>query len=330
MKKWGSKVLFLAGFLLCIFPLVSNVITRWQQEEAISTYQTAVEHEKNIDLEKIWEEAGKYNEMLYQFRGEVVDQVNLYEESYYNSQLDCSGTGIMGSLEIPKIDVNLPIYHGTEETSLSNGVGHLKGTSLPVGGKNTHSVLSGHRGLPSSKLLVRLDEIQEGDYFFIRSCNRTLAYKVKEIKVVEPENVSSLDIRNGQDLVSLVTCTPYGINTHRLIVTGERVEYEEGIYESIQPSVPSLRELIFMFLPFILLLFMLGMNYKDRRHLKRGKVKKNSSCSKRSAVDICNISDSTGKYIGHTAGRYKKRIRSDCPDRRKRKYKKRKRRISMC
>lgn len=170
----------------------------------------------------------------------------------------------MGSLDIPKINVELPIYHGTDDTALSNGIGHLQGTSLPTGGENTHCVLTGHRGLPSSKLLIRLDEMKEGDLFFLRIGNDTLAYKVCKIQVVEPEDVSALQIEAGQDLVTLVTCTPYGINTHRLLVTGKRVEYKKAQHDAIKQELPSARELIFFCLPFLFAAVAIGLYLWNR------------------------------------------------------------------
>ena len=159
----------------------------------------------------------------------------------------------MGSIEIPSININLPIYHGTSDEVLSAGVGHLNESSLPVGGINTRSVLTGHRGLPNSKLFTRLDELEIGDLFFIRVLNETLAYKVSDIEVIEPEDVSGLEIEAGKDLVSLITCTPYGLNTHRLVVTGERTEYEPAIYENIESKNMSIREYVFLAIPFVFL-----------------------------------------------------------------------------
>lgn len=295
IQKRGKQIIFIVGFLLCVFPIAWNGITGWQQEAAITTYQKAVDYKQRSDLEEILNEAKSYNEQLYQFQGAVVDQVDLYEEDYYNKQLDCSGTGIMGSLEIPKIDVNLPIYHGTSEEVLSNGVGHLKGSSLPVGGSSTHSVLSGHRGLPSSKLLLRMDEVEEGDYFFIKICDQILAYKVIRIEVVQPEDTSALQIKAEEDLVSLVTCTPYGINTHRLIVTGRRCDYSELEHDTIQQSWPSVREIVFTLLPFLLLIVVIAMNYIDRRNLKRAKGEEVTSYRKSPADIIGTDSISTRK-----------------------------------
>lgn len=268
-KKWEMRILFLIGFLLCCFPLVNPVIERRHQEDVVATYQKAVQEQEN-QIAGILKEAQEYNDLLFQTQGAVVDQTDLFSDENYKGQLDLSKTGVMGSLDIPKINVNLPIYHGTGEEVLSNGIGHLQGTSLPIGGENTHSVLSGHRGLPTSKLLVRLDEMKAGDFFFIRTCSQILAYKVIDIQVVEPEDVSCLDIQPEKDLVSLVTCTPYGINTHRLIVTGTRVEYEESDYRSIEEAVPSVREILFTVLPFAFAALVIGLYVKDRRRVKRG------------------------------------------------------------
>ena len=211
------------------------------------------------------EEARKYNNLLYQSYGGVLESQNLLSNDVYYEQLDLTGTGIMGTLDIPKINVNLPIYHGTDEESLANGIGHLIGTSLPVGGENTHSAISGHRGLPSSKLLVRLDEIEMGDYFFIRVGKETLAYRVCDINVVDPEDTSSLEIESGKDLVSIITCTPYGLNTHRLIVTGTRVEYEQSSYEAIDTALPSGREILLTAAPFLFLVVIFIIVVIDRR-----------------------------------------------------------------
>ena len=171
----------------------------------------------------------------------------------------------MGSIEIPSINVNLPIYHGTSDEVLSAGVGHLNGSSLPIGGVNTKSILTAHRGLPSSKLFTRLDELVEGDLFFIRVLNETLAYKVNDIQVIEPEDVAGLEIEEGKDLVSLITCTPYGLNTHRLVVTGERTEYEPAIYENIESKNMSIREYVFLAIPFVFLTIIVGRRINSAR-----------------------------------------------------------------
>ena len=232
-RTWGIRILFLIGFLLCCIPLLPGVIEKRRQAEAVATYQEAAEKE-TASFEELYRKAEEYNDMLYQSGGAMVDGMteDLLSEESYQKQLALSETGIMGSLEIPKINVNLPIYHGTGEEALANGVGHLEGSSLPIGGENTHSVLSGHRGLPSSKLLVRLDEIEEGDYLFVRTGDRTLAYKVMQI---------------------------------RLIVTGKRVEYQEAEYQAIEEAVPSGRELFLTYIPFVCLAIAIGLYIKERR-----------------------------------------------------------------
>lgn len=332
MKKWRKRAMFILGFLLCLFPIISNVVEQWRQKDAIATYQQVVKSKQESEIANLIEQAEKYNSLLFQFQGAMIDQMDLYDENYYNQLLDCTGTGIMGNLEIPKIDVNLPIYHGTGEDSLANGVGHLLGTSLPVGGQNTHSVLSGHRGLPSSKLLVRLDEIDIGDYFYIRTGNQILAYRVEEINVVEPDDSSKLKIQAGEDLVSLVTCTPYGLNTQRLIVTGTRVEYEEQTYESIEEGVPSFRELLFTLLPFVLVIFMVILNYTDRRRLKIGKVEEDSHSNRNVSSNERKSGRSKRKYTRRHCQRgrkYRKRYDTNQFDRRRTRHKKRRRRVSV-
>lgn len=262
-RKWKIGIIFLIGFLLCSLPLVNNYIEVKQQESAISTYRNAVKHSPKNNLSKIYKKAKRYNDLLYQTQGSAISNDEILSDDNYNQSLDVSGTGIMGSLEIPKIDVDLPINHGTSDEALSNGVGHIQGTSLPVGGNNTHAVLSGHRGLPSSKLLVRLDEMKKGDYFFIRTCNKTLAYKIYNIKVVEPSDISTLKIEKNKDIVSLVTCTPYGLNTHRLVVTGKGVPYKENVYKSIDEGIPSIREILTNALPLIFLVVFVLLTVPD-------------------------------------------------------------------
>lgn len=266
-KKWGTRVIFVIGFVLCCLPIIWNVIEQRHQSDAVATYQNAVSKKDDTKLQKIMDEAGKYNDMLYQTGGAIVDNsdTDILSDASYQKQLNISGNGTMGSLDIPKINVELPIYHGTDDTALSNGIGHLQGTSLPIGGENTHAVLTGHRGLPSSKLLIRLDEMEKGDLFFIRISDETLAYKVYKIQVVEPEDVSSLQIEAGKDLVTLVTCTPYGINTHRLLVTGKRVEYKKAQHDSIRQEIPSIREIIFFALPFLFAAISIGLYFWNRR-----------------------------------------------------------------
>ena len=266
-KKWSTGVIFIIGFALCCLPIIWNVIEQRHQSDAVATYQNAVSKKEDTKLQEIKENAIAYNDMLYQTGGAVVDDsdTEILSDESYQEQLNISGNGTMGSLDIPKINVELPIYHGTDDTALSNGIGHLQGSSLPVGGENTHCVLTGHRGLPSSKLLIRLDEMKKGDLFFLRIGDETLAYKVFKIQVVKPEDVSSLQIEAGQDQVTLVTCTPYGINTHRLLVTGKRVEYKQAQHDSIKQELPSVRELIFYILPYLFAAISIAVYLWNRR-----------------------------------------------------------------
>lgn len=241
------------------------------QSNIVGTYTSETKQLSAEEQKQILSDAENYNTMLYQTGGAIVGDVQTSDEHYENL-LDVSGNGIMATLEIPKIDVDLPVYHGTEDSVLSIGVGHIEGTSLPVGGASTHAVLSGHRGLPSSKLFTRLDELVKDDLFYIHVLDQTLAYQINKIEVVEPDEVDALQIEADQDLVSLVTCTPYGLNTHRLIVTGHRVPYKAKQKEEIQQGIPSIRELVFMILPFIFLIILIGLiiaqKRKERNHEK--------------------------------------------------------------
>ena len=268
-RKWLLRIIFLAGFLLLLYPLISNMVHQRQQSDAVASYDSAVSNRSEEEIQEILNQATEYNNMLFQSNGAIVDNMDtsILSDESYNSLLN-QANGIMGSIEIPKIDVDLPIYHGTEDDVLSVGVGHIQGTSLPVGGENTHCVLSGHRGLPGSSLFTRLDEMKEGDLFFLSVMGETLAYKVYDIQVVDPDNTEVLEITAGKDDVSLVTCTPYGLNTHRLVVTGERVPYEESEYNSISSELPSLRELLFIAIPFVLLAVAGGLKFKDWRKKK--------------------------------------------------------------
>ena len=266
-KEWLSKVLFLIGFLLLCYPVVSGVIQRQHQKNAVATYQNSVKKESEDKIANMLEKAKEYNTMLFQTRGAVVDNLNtsILSDKSYNELLNQSDKGIMGSIEIPKIDVDLPIYHGTSDEVLSIGVGHQQGSSLPVGGESTRCVLTGHRGLPGSKLFTRLDEVSEGDLFFIKVLKTTMAYKVTKVEVVEPDDASVFEISSDKDEVSLVTCTPYGLNTHRLIVTGERVPYEKTEYQNIKQELPSYRELLFTALPVVIFIVAVVIKVVDWR-----------------------------------------------------------------
>lgn len=271
MAKILKTVLFLLGFGICFYPLASSAVEQQFLKNTVTTYEKSLEEHNSWDLEAEEEVVNKYNRILFQSKDEVIENgsIQLLDSKMYENTLNLTGTGIMGSIEIPQIDVNLPIYHGTTDEVLSKGIGHVEGTSFPVGGENTRAVLSGHRGLPNSKLFTRLDELEEGDLFFLKVLDKTLAYQVSEIEVIEPENVEKLAIVKGKDLVTLVTCTPYGLNTHRLLVTGERVQYVEKEYQSISKEIMSFRELFFAGLPFGFLLWGVRTMLNEKRLEKR-------------------------------------------------------------
>ena len=238
-RRLLTVIPFLLGLFLCGYPLISSILERQHQQSAVATYEKTVETEDTEKVEQTSKNAKRYNELLWQANGAIVgdySETELSEEMYQKM-------------------LSLPIYHGTSDEVLENGVGHLQGSSLPIGGENTRSVLTGHRGLPNSKLFTRLDELEEGDLFFLDVCGEKLAYRVNEIQVIKPEEADSLGIQAGKDLVSLVTCTPYGINTHRLVVTGERIEYQEGAENQIKGQMMSPRELLFAAMPLLFILY---------------------------------------------------------------------------
>lgn len=228
-------LIFLVGLGFISYPTVSNLWNQAHQSRAIATYSKQVEKLDDSENKKMLKAARKYNKSLLKKSDHW--KLSKKDKKKYESLLDVSGTGIMGYIEVPKIDCSLPIYHGTDEGALQIAIGHLEGSSLPVGGKSTHCVLSGHRGLPSARLFTDLDQMEEGDIFILNILGRKLAYEVDQIRVVLPEEMSDLEIEEGKDLCTLVTCTPYGINTHRLLVRGHRTEYVEKKVEEEQKEI---------------------------------------------------------------------------------------------
>lgn len=227
--KLATRVLLAAfgiGLALLLYPTVSDYWNSLHQSRAIAGYAEAVAEIDDGVYAEIWQAAQRYNETL--LRNEDRLQPTEEETVLYNSLLDAAGNGIMGYIEVPAIGVSLPIYHGTDEAVLQIAIGHIEGTSLPVGGADTHCVVSGHRGLPSAKLFTDLDKLEVGDSFQLRVLDEVLTYEVDQIHIVEPHEVDLLEIEPGQDLCTLVTCTPYGINSHRLLVRGYRVETQEA------------------------------------------------------------------------------------------------------
>ena len=220
---------FLLALGLTLYPVISNYVNQKYASQIQTAYQEVMEQADDSDLLKAKELANEYNRALVPGATEAYSQEGLLAASAdYDSQLNVAENGIMGYVEIPKISVNLPIYHGTENDSLERGIGHLLGSSLPVGGESTHSILSGHSGMASQKMFTDLEQLIIGDVFYLHVLNETLAYQVVEINTVLPYDTSLLGIAPGEDLCTLVTCTPYGVNTHRLLVRGSRIPYEEA------------------------------------------------------------------------------------------------------
>lgn len=222
-------LVFAAGAGIFLYPAVSNFLAERAQTNVIRSYQAAVDESNRQKLEEEWQKAEEYNENL---AGDPIHDPFVMGSGYvlpdnYEEVLNLNGDGVMGYLEIPRIDVELPIYHGTSEEVLEKGAGHLEATALPIGGKNRHPVISAHRGLPSAELFTRLDEMEIGDWFYLSVLDETLAYEVDKITVIEPEELEFLTPEENRDLLTLLTCTPYGVNTHRLLVRGTRVPYEE-------------------------------------------------------------------------------------------------------
>ena len=227
--------MILLGLGLLLYPFISNRISVGHYQKVIQTYDKKVSEETRDANNKLLMDAREYNRSLS--FGEVVDvfqNPEVKNSDRYLSILNINDNGMMGYISIPKIDVRIPIYHGTTSDVLQKGVGHLEGSSFPVGGESAHAILSAHRGLPSSKLFTDLDQLKKGDIFYIYILNQVLAYQVDQVLVTEPSETDALRIVDGKDYITLVTCTPYAINTHRLLVRGERIEYNEQVEKDIE------------------------------------------------------------------------------------------------
>lgn len=237
MKNKGKVIaiiiLFLAGLSLLLYPLVANQWNNHRQKQLISNYESVISDKEaagNIDYAAEMKKAEAYNDALLPSilpDSFAVADASTETDSSYEDSLNIAGDGMMGIVEIPKIAIKLPIYHGTGDEVLQKAAGHLEGSSLPIGGESTHAVISAHRGLPSASLFTDLDQLEIGDHFLIHVLDETLCYEVDQILVVDPEDTSALAVEDGEDLVTLLTCTPYGVNTQRLMVRGHRVPYEE-------------------------------------------------------------------------------------------------------
>lgn len=272
-------LVFLAGAGVFLYPTVSDMWNQYRNVRLVSRYDEAVTDLSDNEYEKMWNEAKEYNaehpvNSIVDAFGEKDDYVLTQP---YDQVLDPNGEGLMGSIEIPKINAKLAIYHGLSKTVLEKGVGHVEGTSLPVGGKSTHAVLAAHRGLPSAKLFTDLDQMKKGDIFILHILGKNLAYKVDQIRTVLPEETGELDIVEGEDHVTLVTCTPYGVNTHRLLVRGIRTKYAEGEIRNDETishrlAVTDPRKVLaggFAVLIVLILLIYLSVRYRDKKRRLR-------------------------------------------------------------
>lgn len=261
-----AVVVLMAGIGVIAYPTVSDWWNSYHQSRAIAEYVQAVENTDAATLEKMLADARAYNERL----AAKPNRYNMTdaEKAEYESLLDLTGTGIMGYVQINCIGVDYPIYHGMEENVLQIAIGHLEGTSLPVGGATTHAAISGHRGLPRARLLTDLDRMKEGDIFTITVLNQTITYEVDQIRIVLPEDISDLEIVKGQDFFTLITCTPYGINSHRLLVRGHRIDNVIGADVVVADAIPIPRYIAILAVGvpilFLLLLAML-IYYRARR-----------------------------------------------------------------
>ena len=278
MKRWIKEqkvniilcLVILIGIGLLSYPTVSDWWNSFHQTRAVASYAAAVSQMKTEDYDRLFAEADDYNRKLAGtgMKWSMTDE----EIQEYNNVLDISDNGIMGYIDIPRIRQTLPIYHGTDDAVLQVAIGHLAGTSLPVGGDSTHCVVSGHRGLPSARLFTDLDRLIVGDIWTMTVLNRTVTYEVDQIRIVEPEDLSELQIVQGSDYCTLLTCTPYGINTHRLLVRGHRIPNLDGdanvtadAMQVDQTLVAMVVAVIILLILVIILLIVSSKWYKGRR-----------------------------------------------------------------
>ena len=294
MKKRSKKqliytiisIISILGFITCsialLYPVISDRWNRYRDSQLVTEYNEIIANVDRSLYEQTIQKAKEYNQYLRLQGRNIVTDAEYEPDDYYETLLNLTGNSMMGYVEIPKIDVTEPIYHYSHEVSLGIGVGHIHGSSLPVGGKNTHSVLTGHRGLPNQKFFSDLDKINVGDRFYIHMMDEIMCYQVYNIKEILPTDVDALFIEDGGDLVTLVTCTPYGINTHRLLVMGERVPLESLSKDSNGHVTVEKHEFVvdpavWVFIGFMLFIFILiiitvvqNINYRHKRKKKGG------------------------------------------------------------
>ena len=283
-------LILLIGLGLLAYPTFSDWWNSFHQTRAIAGYTSAVANMDKEDFDRMWAEAENFNEQLRNISGRF--QLTDEEIKYYKSILDVTGTGIMGYIDIPSIKVSLPIYHGTDESVLQIAIGHIIGTSFPIGGEGTHCAVSGHRGLPSAKLFTDIDKLQAGDKFLLQILDRTLTYEVDQIRIVLPQELQDLEIDPYSDYCTLITCTPYGVNTHRLLVRGHRVDNDNT--DATRVTADAMRfepvivaPLVAAPILFILLIYVLisTSRWNKRRTAKRSKADIRKSIGKIASED---------------------------------------------
>ena len=292
-KKFGNLILvliMLIGVGLLVYPTFSDWWNSFHQTRAIAGYTAAVANMDREEFDRMWAEAEAFNTYLSQKSG----RFNLSEQELetYNSILDVTGTGIMGYIDIPSIKISLPVYHGTDEAILQIAIGHIIGTSFPIGGEGSHCAVSGHRGLPSAKLFTDIDKLQAGDKFLLQVLDRTLTYEVDQIRIVLPQELQNLEIDPYSDYCTLITCTPYGVNTHRLLVRGHRVDNDNT--DATRVTADAMRfepvivaPLVAAPILFILLIYVLisTSRWNKRRTAKRSKADIRRSIGKIASKD---------------------------------------------
>ncbi len=285
LKRLTAALIIIGGVAVMAYPFIANEVYDNRAQSSGESYEEQVDEMENEEIEAALADAVKYNEELLnanvQLQDPFSEELIGMDADTYESLLNVNGDGLMGIVKIPRIDVELPIYHTTSSDVLEKGIGHLEGTSLPVGGESTHSVLTGHTGLSNKKLFTDLTELEEGDIFFIKILGQTLAYEVDQILVVQTTELIALEIIEGEDLCTLITCTPYGINSHRLFVRGHRTEYTEELENEVSSQVAATsqwmteyrRALIIAFLLIVVVLLVLYI--VNRKRTKKNHEKKN-------------------------------------------------------
>lgn len=298
MKKKLPVIIFslfiILGLSIMLYPVIINYVNSNQAVEVISDYSEGIASNTNNVNKEMLEAARLYNSKLSGIN--IVDVFNNPDvktgDEEYLSILNVRDSGMMGYLQIPKIDVKIPIYHGTSDEVLQKGVGHVEGSSLPVGGETTHSVLSAHSGLPSARLFTDLNQLRNGDMFYIYVLDQVLAYKVDQVLVVEPSDVEALSLQEGKDYVTLVTCTPYAINTHRLLVRGTRVEYNPEVLENTPVEKELGKDQIILYLSLglvvVILLFVLFFVVRGKKKAKKDTATTDNNVTNSEVINTMN------------------------------------------